>query len=368
MFARGYISPNYYRSFWTSIHNRGLGYSPEGLKLLLDEYCSAAGVDVLFFTRLIDVEADASEGIVSGVVVNSIEGMIYVPALAFVDATGDAVLSHLAGAECFRAGQDSPNINPPTLCSILGGIDHSVFNRREQQPHLDRAVDDGFFSQPDRHVPGLFPSGKSSATLNAGHLFRTDALDADSLSKGMQWGRRLAQEYTEFCRQYLPGCEKIELLATANLLGVRESRRVIGEYELGVQDYQARRHFDDQIAIYCKQVDIHVYDASAEEYERYKESFLDKDLLAPGETYGLPYRILVPRGWKNLWVAGRSNSSDVRVSAAIRDQPCAYMMGEAAGTAAVQAIRRDEAAYSLDTEMLQNTLRMRGAKLAPMGE
>lgn len=365
MYARGFIAPAYDRTFWTTVHNRGIGYSPEGLKLVLDELCQAAGVDVLFHTRLVDAEAEAVEGTVKGIVLHNIEGMKYVVARAFVDATGDAVLSDLVGAACFRAGRDSPHINPPTMCSVHGGIDHTVFNRREQQFYIDKAVDDGFFEQPDRHVPGLFPSGPSSATLNAGHLFKTDALDARSLSDAMAWGRRVATEYTEFCRRYLPGCKKLELLATGSLLGVRESRRVVGEYELCYEDYQARRHFPDQIAIYCKQVDIHVYDATPEQYERYKKEFLEKDVLAPGESYGIPYGILVPRGWKNLWVAGRANSSDIKVSAAIRDQPCAVMMGEAVGTAISQALARDQAADSLDTDRLRDTLRSRGAKLEP---
>ena len=126
-----------------------------------------------------------------------------------------------------------------------------------------------------------------------------------------------------------------------------------------------RRHFPDQIAIYCKQVDIHVYDTSDEQYDRYKEEFLKNEVLEPGESYGIPYGILVPRGWQNLWVAGRSNSSDVKVSAAIRDQPCAYMMGEAAGCAAAQALERDETAVGLDTGILRATLSGRGAKLEP---
>ena len=365
MYDRGFIASSYDQTFWTTIHNRGLGYAPEGLKLVLDEWCQGAGVDLLFMSRVVDAEVDDADRVVKGVVIATIEGMKYVPARAFVDATGDAVLSDLVGAACFRAGRDSPNINPPTMCSVQGGIDHSVFNRREQQPFVDQAVDDGFFSQPDRHVPGLFPSGKSSATLNAGHLFHTDALDARSLSNAMVWGRQLAHEYTRFCREYLPGCQDIELLSTGALLGVRESRRVIGEYELDYDDYIARRHFPDQIAIYCKQVDIHVYDTSDEQYDRYKEEFLKNEVLEPGESYGITYGILVPRGWQNLWVAGRSNSSDVKVSAAIRDQPCAYMMGEAAGCAAAQALERDETAVGLDTGILRATLSGRGAKLEP---
>ena len=361
MHARGFIPEKYDRTFWTKIHNRGLGYSTEGLKLILDEWCADAGVDVRFYTKLVEVEAESTR--VGGVVLHDCEGLSFVEAPMFVDATGDAVLSHLAGAETLRAGVDTPNINPPTLCSVHAGIDHSVFDRRKHQPYIDKAVDDGFFTQPDRHVPGLFPSGPSSATLNAGHLFGVDALNAKALSEAMAKGRRFAWEYGRFCKEYLPGCENIELLATASLLGVRESRRIVGEYELTHEDYKQRRKFDDQIAIYCKQIDIHVYDISDAEYEKYLEEFNKSALLAPGETYGLPYRILVPRGFENLWVAGRINSSDVKVAAAIRDQPAAFLMGEAVGAAATQALSAGETSCGLDTKRLVKDLISSGSNI-----
>jgi hypothetical protein len=85
--------------------------------------------------------------------------------------------------------------------------------------------------------------------------------------------------------------------------------------------------------------------------------------LQPGEFHGIPYGILVPRGWRNLWVAGRCNSSDRRVHGSIRVMPAAYMMGQASGTAAVQSVRTGQAACELDTAVLVTTLREHGAYL-----
>lgn len=363
MYERGFIAPSYDPSFWHNRHNRGLGYNTEGYKLLLDEWCDAAGVEVRFFTRVIDADFNAVAGRVNGVVLHNIEGYSFVETPAVIDATGDAVVADVCGAACRRAGRDTPNIMPPTLCSAQAGIDYDVFHRGLQQQAVDKAIADGFFSQADRHVPGLFRTGRTTAIMNAGHIFHMDALDCASITEGMKVGRRLTQEYTEFFRRYVAGCENIELVATAALMGVRESRRIVGEYELDYADYQGRRHFPDQIAIYCKQVDIHVYDATPEQYQRYSREFRQTDKLAPGESYGIPYGVLVPRGWKNLWVAGRSNSSDVKVNAAIRDQPACVMMGQAAGTAALQAIRRHQSANALDTRRLVLTLREAGANL-----
>jgi hypothetical protein len=199
--------------------------------------------------------------------------------------------------------------------------------------------------------------------LNAGHVFGMDATDARSLSAGMVRGRQLAREYLEFYRRRVPGFEHVEHVTTAALMGVRESRRIAGEYELGYDDYLARRQFPDQVGVFNKAVDIHVYDDSPEEYARYFEEFHRSGRLKPGECFGLPYGILVPRGWENLWVAGRCASSDVRVHGSIRVQPAAAMMGQAAGTAAVQSLRTGRAAAEIDTAALVATLREAGAYL-----
>ncbi len=116
------------------------------------------------------------------------------------------------------------------------------------------------------------------------------------------------------------------------------------------------------IGVFNKAVDIHPYDSSYEQYKRTHDEF-DRDRLGKGECFGIPYSILVPRGWNNLWAAGRCNSSDIKVHGSIRVQPAASMMGQAAGTAAVQSINTGQAACDLDTAELVETLRRAGAYL-----
>ncbi|MBN8526883.1 MAG: FAD-dependent oxidoreductase [Planctomycetes bacterium] len=343
----------------------GVGFNAEVLKRILDDLCREAGVEVRFFTRVIDVETDGLT--VRGVVLNNVEGHRYIPARTVIDATGDAILVDLCGAPSRRAGRDTAKIMPPTLCAAVSGIDWSRFTYADQLRAVAAGVADGWFSQPDRHVPGLFQGGPGNGIMNAGHIFGMDALDCASLSEGMMRGRRLADEYVRFFRERLPGCESITCNATGSLLGVRESRRIVGEYELDYADFRARRTFPDQICVYNKSVDIHVYDCSDAEYARYHAEFTADDRPAAGEVYGLPYGILVPRGWSNLWVAGRCNSSDVKVHGAIRDQPACFMMGQAAGTAAVQAMRTGQTACDLDTAELVGTLRRAGAYLPQTG-
>lgn len=362
LYKRNCLKPGTHPDRWKKDLHGGVGFNPEGLKIILDDYCAKAGVEVRFFTRLIDVDQDG--GKINGVVINNIEGNRYIKARAFVDATGDAVLANLCGAPCREAGRDTRWIMAPTLCAAQAGIDTEKFDARKQQDAVFKAIADGFFTQNDRHVPGLFVNGRTTAIMNAGHIFNTNALRCRSLSDAMVRGRQFAREYTEFFRKYLPGCEEMQLIATGSLLGVRESRRIAGEYELNYDDFKARREFPDQIAIYNKTVDVHVHDCSDEQWERYTKEFLTMDRLAKGEYYGIPYGILVPSGgWSNLWVAGRCNSSDVKVHGAIRDQPACLMMGQAAGTAAVQSLRTGQPACDLDTQTLVGTLRAQGGML-----
>lgn len=362
-FIPDFVTPDYWRKnfhFWTP-------FNVEGLKLLLDELTTDADVEVRFFTRVID--ADAQKGEIDGVIINNIEGYRYVRAKTFVDATGDAVLADLCGAPCREAGRDTPKIMPPSLCSLCAGINWGKIKMGgfsptdvqqivpvEQQEKVEKAMADGHFSEPEYCVPGMLRVGRSVGFLNAPHLYDVNALRCKSLTEGMIKGRQLAQEYIEFYKRYITGFENMEHITTATLMGVRESRRIVGEYELNYDDYLARRQFPDQIGVYNAPVDIHPCDRSYEGFRRHREESKEGS-LGPGECFGIPYSILVPKGWKNLWVAGRCVSTDIEVHGVIRVQPSASMMGQAAGTAAVQSTDTGQPAGDLDTRQLVETLR-----------
>jgi FAD-dependent oxidoreductase family protein len=318
---------------------------------------------------VIDAEADEEAGRVNGVVISNVEGYRYVKAKTFIDATGDAILSDIVGVEVREAGRDSPHIMPATLPSLFTGVDWARVEFRPgsgmnwHDEYLFQAIADGHFTQADKMLPGMSQVGDQISYLNGGHLFNMNALEVKDLSDGAMLGRRLAHEYWQFFNKYVPGFENAELVITASLIGVRESRRIVGEYELGIEDYLARRKFPDQIAVFNKFVDIHPYDTSDAEWERFRADVEEQKRLSPGEAFGIPYGILVPRGWKNLWVAGRCASSDVEVHGSIRVQPAASMMGQAAGTAAVQSIQTGKLAPDLDTGLLVKSLREQGAHL-----
>ncbi len=371
MWERKAFGPQVTQEYLNSQLNRWVPFSPEHLKRILDEFTVEAGVEVRFFTRV--AEADVTGRRVNGVVLSNVEGLRYVPAKAFVDATGDAALAALAGAECKVVLRDTETVAPSTLCSLLAGMDwdHPAYagkgmdevKARVRSELVPKAIDDGFFTQEDRFFPGMNRVGPKGATLNAGHVFNLNPLSVRSLSDGMVFGRKLAEEYTEFYRRYVPGCEQLELLATAPVMGVRDSRRIVGEFELKIEDFLARRQFADQVAVYNRPTDVHPSDTSKKEYERFLKDFHGKDNLGRGESVGIPYSILVPRGSQNLWVAGRCHSSDTKVHGSIRAQSAAYMMGQAVGTAAAQSIATGQPADDLDARALVETLRDNGAYL-----
>lgn len=367
LYATGGLGPDCKPDYWLRSYMRWTPFRVEAYKRLLDELCISAGVEVRFFTKLIDVDVDTANRRVHGVILHNIEGYTYVPAKTFVDATGDAVLADLCKVPCREAGRDTPKIMPATLASLFANIDWKQFwdsgGWKAQQDGLLRAIADGHFTQPDKHLPGMSKVGNVVGYLNGGHMFNLNALRNRSMSDGVMLGRKLAKEYTDFYRKYVPGCQNMEHVTTASLIGVRESRRIVGEYELNIDDYQGRRQFPDQIGVFNKFVDIHPYDCSDAEYQRFVFEKSQRHSLKPGECFGIPYSVLVPKGWTNLWVAGRCTSSDLQVHGVIRVQPAAAMMGQAAGTAAVQSIKTGEPACDLNAATLVETLRKSGAYL-----
>jgi hypothetical protein len=337
-------------------------FHPEALKILLDDMTAEAGVEVRYFTRFVDVDADDESQLVNGAVLHQEEGLRYIPARMFIDATGSAALAAAAGAETRRAGRDTDNIMPASLCWFACNQQPDPRAREA----VDRAVEQGKFPRNEyRAVPSRLGDGQT--TYNAGHLYQLDSLDTAALSAAMAEGRKLAQLYNDFLREHAPGNEKMHIAATSPLMGVRESRNIVGEYTITADDFRERRTFHDQIGVYNKEVDIHCYSDDIDTLKKHRAMRADRSnrdyWMMPGEHYGIAYGTIVPRGWKNLWAPGRSVSADVIMHGSARVMPSCVMQGQAAGTAAVQCIDAAQHACDLDTAALVTTLRKNGAYL-----
>jgi hypothetical protein len=367
---RGATGPHITPDYWKASVQAWIPFQPEELVYLWDQLLQDAGVSVRFASRVVDVETTGEQGRLSGVIVADVEGLSCVRGKLFVDGTGDGSLARFAGFPTWRAGTDTPNIMPPTLCGLFSDVrwekmelSRSGTQPARQQQRLEQAIAEGRFTQNDRHMPGLYRIGNHIAMMNAGHLFKTDAVDRDSLSNAFTKGRKLIREYIDFYRRDIEGCEDMNLVATAPALGVRESRRTEGEYVLSLADFTHRRRFEDGIGLCAGSVDIHVYDDSDEEYKRYSKEFKKTNRLGLGESFGIPYRSLVPKGADNLWVAGRCVSCDVKVQGALRIQPAATVMGQAVGTAASLIIGHDASIRDIDTNALRARLQEAGGVL-----
>ena len=367
MYSRNFLAPGIDPVVWRKDLHSWTPFQGEGYKIILEEYAQQANVEIRYFTKVVDVDVESETKTLKGIVIHNIEGLSYIPAKTFVDATGDAILSKLAGVTCRDAGTDSPHIMPATLPSVYANVDFEEYYKHNHEIDTAKMVEEeyelGNLTQCDRLLPGLWRTGTTLGFLNGGHVFDLDATKCKDLTNGMIQGRKIAQEYLKMYRKHFKGCENAELVQTGWLMGVRESRRILGEYELSVDDFLARREFPDQIAVYNNYIDIHPYDCSIEEWNRFNSEAKGTLRMHKGEYFGIPYGVLVPKGYQNLWVAGRCVSTDVGVQASLRVMPSSAMMGQAAGTAAVQSIRTGKAAKELDTKQLVLTLRENGAYL-----
>ena len=341
-------------TYWTPIE-------AEELKRTYDAIVQEAGVQVLFFTTLADVIVSGRR--VECAVLTSKRGLCAATADVFIDCSGDGMLAALAGGE-FELGDENGAVMPPTVCSLWAGVDREAYKGVSVAEQLEPAIADGVFTFADRHLTGLYPKDGKAYGGNIGHIFDTDCLDEASMTHAMMWGRKSMEEYLKFYREYVPGCDRIELVATAPLLGVRETRRIRCDYMLGVQDFLERAEFDDEIGRYCYPVDIHVMNTDEEEYKRFLEEYNKSLHYEKGESYGIPYRSLIPVSFDNVLTAGRCMGTDRQMEASIRVMPGCYITGQAAGTAAAMAVSKaDGDVRRVNVKELQKALACDGAYL-----
>jgi hypothetical protein len=366
----------------------------EALKCLYDDLCESAGVEVLFHTFIPEavVEPDTrssgtlapagsapSEGAggeIKYAVLANKDGLTLARARVFIDATGDADLAARAGCP-FQMGDEAGRTQGMTLCfTVAGGSREQYLGYvyRTGDGYLARLIAEaraaGEYDLPDASLVGLSFKNETVAGANMGHVYGADATDAASVSRAEREGRRVVQTLLPFLRKYVPGQGDLFLVSTGPHIGVRESRRIVGDYTLTLDDYLACRTFPDDIARSAYFIDLHavtsdaaaraksISDADGEKAER--KSYA----LPPGQSHGIPYRCLLPRGVENLLVAGRSLSADRAVQGAARVMPFCFAMGEAAGLAAAMAASGGaDRVRDVDVPALQARLRVQGAWL-----
>jgi len=349
----------------------------EALKCLYDDLCEAAGVTVLFHTVAPEVIVSPSEEgkTVTAVVLANKDGLSLAKASVFVDATGDGDVAARAGC-AFQKGDKDGRTQGMTLCfTVTNGSREAYLGYvyRTGDGYLARLVAEaraaGDYDLPDASLVGLSFKSETLAGANLGHVYGEDATDAPSLSRAEREGRRVVQRLLPFLRKYVPGQEGLTLISTGPQIGVRESRRIVGDYVLTIDDYLACRTFGDDIARCAYFIDLHavtsavaararsISDTAAEGTARKSYS------LPAGQSHGIPFRCLIPHGVENLLVAGRCLSADRAVQGATRIMPYCFATGEAAGLAGAMAASSSGRVRNVDVAALQAALRSQGAWL-----
>jgi hypothetical protein len=181
-------------------------------------------------------------------------------------------------------------------------------------------------------APGVFG-------FNAGHIHHHDNTVPEHLETAPGMGRRLADAYRRAFAEFLPDVfGNASLIATGAQVGVRETRRIIGDYKLTIDDWLNRNSFEDEICRNAYFIDLHT---TADEARARQEVDVENRYkhYEAGESHGIPFRCLIPRDLENVLVAGRNISCDAAVHGSIRVMPVCLAMGEAAGHAGAIAAR-----------------------------
>lgn len=339
------------RWHWQNIH-------PESVKKIADQMLAEAGVRVIYETVVTDCIAENGE--ITALKCFAPCGNFAVSGKVFIDCTGDANLAAMANVP-FEYGNESGEVMAPTLCVMYdnvnyqdektGGIGRTEWNEAEKNNKLP---------VNEHHFVGFFRNGKTCGSGNLGHIYETDVLDIFSRSEAWSKGRELAVKYHNFYRENVNGFEQSSLTLSADMLGVRESRRIVGEYQMIADDYFARRHFEDEIGSFAYPIDIHA-GVSDSKKQAAVEKYITQVAYKKGENYGIPYRALLPKNTVNLLVAGRCISTDRAMQSSIRVVPGCMISGEGAGTAAALTLKKSCTLRTLDIKELQIQLKKQGA-------
>lgn len=326
-------------------------YSPEILKLVLDDLVTDAGVQPLLHASVLDV--GTGQGRIGTVRLLTKSGVLDVRPEVVIDTSGDVDVLHRAGAP-FLELDAGDQLQPATMMFRFGPVDFERFDRlsaAEVGALARRGYEDGALARAALHAARNPYS--SDAWFNISRL-SLDASDALALSRAEIDGRRQAWKAAVYLRRSVPGCEAGRLQAFATQVGVRETRRMHGDHVLTAEELTQPVHFDDAIAAGAYPIDIHPASGGGLVYTE----------LGEDHAYQIPYRSLVPRGLANALVAGRGISATHAALAAIRVMTISMAVGQAAGTAGALACEAGGDVRAVDPQRLRRRLLADGAVLA----
>jgi hypothetical protein len=342
-----FIRPNTYGA------GSGVTYNPEVLLTVWDTLVAGSGVEILFHSLVIDVEKE-SESHVRSVLIANKNGISRISAPVFVDASGDADLSAFAGA-AFDGAETGEKVQALTTSFRLANVDTEVarsFPKEELFAAMAEAAASGAYDLPRQEGSIHRTPVHGVSIANMTRVEGVDPTDVAALSKAEIEGRRQVGEYARFLRDCVPGYRRSELVGISMRIGVRESRRIRGDYQLTAADVLDARRFDDAIARCGAPIEDH--SGGIDTVWKY---------IPDSGAYDIPYRVLLPKGLENVAVAGRCLSATHEAHASCRSIAQCLAMGQAAGTAAGLAAADAGGYRDIPVRRLQDSLIDAGAIL-----
>ena len=354
---------------WIKVgHEHVTPYEPEGLKLVVDEMLTEAGVKILYHTDFLRpiLEGEA----ITGILVSSKRGMEVIGASVVIDCTGDGDVAYRCGVPYEMGNEELNLMQPATMFFHICDTDpeameadiqanlHNFYrkdgvNYRSFHWRVTEARENGDWDMK-RVSLGLFRMPKPDEwCVNTSRIMGVDSTDNESLTSAEIEGRQQADMILRFLRKYVPGCENARIKSTASYIGIRESRHIQGDYRLTADDLLDSKVPEDSILLAANSVDVHGrFGPTSNEYVPIK-----------GDYYGIPYRSLLPRGVEQLLIAGRCVSADSTAAGAIRVMPPCMGMGQAAGIAAALAVKTGTTVRKVDAQTIRSVLKENGAYL-----
>ncbi|GAP10265.1 fAD dependent oxidoreductase [Bellilinea caldifistulae] len=329
---------------------QGITYDPETLKVVWEHLARQAGVRLYYHALVVDVLSEGAE--IRGVVIASKTGLYRLSAKVVIDASGDADVAARMGVP-FESSRDGPIQSLTTTFKMINVDVARAKSVKKSELHakMQQAEQLGYDLPRKEGSVHITPLPGVMAT-NMTRVRDVDPLDLTQLTLAEIEGRRQSLEYARFLIEQIPGYENAALGGFSIQIGIRESRRIFGEYRLTRADVLSARKFDDAIA-QCG--------APIEEHHAGQDTRWE--YLPEGETYHIPYRCLLPQKAEQLLVAGRCLSADHDAHASVRSMGQCMAMGQAAGTAAALAVALNCQLREVPISKLQSTLRQTGAVL-----
>ena len=256
----------------------------------------------------------------------------------FIDATGDGDLSHLAGAE-YALGNSEGKLQPMTLFALVGGPEYESMVRFDNSlPHTptnnpktnlkNEIIRAGLF--PSQQDPGMYHLFDNVYLLTINQEYGVKGTDADDLTRATVSARSEINRVVKALRDLGGVWEKLRLISTAESIGVREGRRILGAYTVTMEDLDKKSRFEDAVCNVTFNVDIHALTKENKTgYEHTNDNILYRD-------YQIPLKACMVKGFDNLFTAGRCISGDFYAHASYRVSGNASVIGEHVGAHAAK--------------------------------